>query len=91
MNFTMETVHSQDEHYHLSATLCVLPVYSHKLQYEHPKGGKVTQKEKQFFFQTKRHLKHLNIACVSMLLLLSGILCLLKLDTFSQPLHLKQP
>ena len=32
--------------------------------------------------------KHLDIALFPMLLLLSGIPCLVKLDTFSQPMHL---
>ena len=33
--------------------------------------------------------KHLDIILFPMLLLLSEILCLMKLDTFGQPLHLK--
>ena len=41
-----------------------------------------------YTFRTLRP-KHLDIAHFPMSLLLSGILCLVKLDTFSQPLHLE--
>ena len=37
------------------------------------------------------HAKHLDIVHFPMLLLLSGILCLMSLDIFSQLLHLKLP
>ena len=43
-----------------------------------------------YAFHTERP-KHLDIAHFPMPLLLSGILCLVKLDTFMRPLHLKLP
>ena len=46
--------------------------------------------QKLYTFRTKRP-KHFNVAHSPMLFLLSGIFCLVKLDTFGQPLYLKPP
>ena len=46
--------------------------------------------QEHYTFHTLRP-EHLDIAHFPILLLLSGILCFMKLDIFSQPLHLRLP